>query len=117
MSFALAQLGEPYVFAGAGPNVWDCSGLVMKAWAAAGINMYHQARPQYWASKKVSISQLQRGDMVFWATNRHDSNTIYHVALYLGGNRIIQAPRPGRNVEIKPLFYAGTPQFAARPQN
>ena len=115
--FAKAQLGEPYVWGAAGPNTWDCSGLVQKAWAAAGISMVHQARPQYWGSKKLSLSELEPGDMVFFATNASDSNPIYHVAMYIGGGKMIQAPRPGRGVEIVSLYYMGTPQFAGRPQN
>lgn len=115
--FAKAQLGEPYVWGAAGPNTWDCSGLVQKAWAAAGISMVHQARPQYWGSKKLSLSELEPGDMVFFATNASDFNSIYHVAMYIGGGKMIQAPRPGRGVEIVSLYYMGTPQFAGRPQN
>lgn len=115
--FAKAQLGEPDVWGAAGPNTWDCSGLVQKAWAAAGISMVHQARPQYWGSKKLSLSELEPGDMVFFATNASDSNSIYHVAMYIGGGKMIQAPRPGRGVEIVSLYYMGTPQFAGRPQN
>jgi len=79
--------------------------------------MVHQARPQYWGSKKISLSELKAGDMVFWATNASDSNTIYHVAMYIGGGKMIQAPRPGRDVEIVSLYYMGTRQFAGRPQN
>lgn len=117
IAFAKAQLGEPYVWGAAGPDAWDCSGLIQKAWAAAGIYMVHQARPQYWGSKKITLSQLVPGDMVFFATNASDSNTIYHVGMYIGGGRMIQAPRPGKNVEIVSLYYMGTPQFAGRPQN
>ena len=79
--------------------------------------MAHQARPQYWSSKKISLTQLRAGDLVYWANNASDSNTIYHVAMYIGGGQMIQAPRPGKGVEIVSLYYMGTPQFAGRPQN
>jgi cell wall-associated NlpC family hydrolase len=96
VNFALAQLGEPYSWGGTGPGSWDCSGLVMKAWAAAGISIPRVVGPQYAASHHISQSQLQPGDLVFYAS-------MGHVGMYLGNGRVIHAPRPGRNVEITGL--------------
>jgi cell wall-associated NlpC family hydrolase len=115
VGFALAQLGEPYVFGATGPDVWDCSGLTMRAWQEAGISMPHFARGQYWQSTAISGTQLRRGDLIFWATDPSDSNSIYHVAMYLGGGQMVQAPRPGRGVERRSVGYMGPPAFYSRP--
>ena len=96
INFALAQLGEPYGWGGTGPNRWDCSGLVMKSWAAAGISLPRVVGPQYGATKHISRSQLQPGDLVFYGG-------MSHVGMYLGKGRVIHAPRPGRSVEITGL--------------
>lgn len=102
INFALAQLGEPYAWGGTGPGSWDCSGLVMKAWAAAGISLPRVVGPQYAATKHISASQLQPGDLVFYGS-------MSHVGMYLGKGRVIHAPRPGRSVEIHGL--AGYSKF------
>ncbi|MEQ7125552.1 C40 family peptidase [Actinopolymorpha sp. B11F2] len=114
VGYALAQLGEPYVFGADGPDSWDCSGLTMRAWAAAGVSMPHFARGQYWQSMRIRLAALRRGDLVFWASDPEDSNTIHHVAMYLGRGRMIHAPRPGRDVERRSLWYMGTPTHVAQ---
>ncbi len=96
INFALAQLGEPYSWGGTGPGSWDCSGLVMKSWAAAGVSLPRVVGPQYSATRHISAGQLQPGDIVFYGDMSHDG-------LYLGKGRVIHAPRPGRNVEITGL--------------
>ena len=113
IAFAQAQLGEPYKWGGSGPNRWDCSGLTMKAWAAAGVGMPHYAGAQYTQTKKVSVSQIRRGDLVYWS--KGSARSIYHVAMYLGGGKMIHAPRPGRSVEIVSLNYWIKPDLASRP--
>jgi cell wall-associated NlpC family hydrolase len=115
IAFARRQLGEPYVFGAAGPNTWDCSGLTMRAWQAAGVNLGHFTGTQYASVRHVSESQLRRGDLIFYATNRRKPSTIFHVALYIGGGQMIQAPRPGRNVEIRNVYYWMKPAFFGRP--
>jgi peptidoglycan DL-endopeptidase CwlO len=94
---AYAQLGDPYVYGAAGPNAFDCSGLTMYAWASAGVSLPHSAAAQYSSTRHVSISALQPGDLVFYYSG------ISHVAIYIGGGRIIHAPHPGLSVEIAPL--------------
>ncbi|MGW5359183.1 C40 family peptidase [Actinopolymorpha pittospori] len=116
VTYAMAQLGEPYVFGADGPGSWDCSGLTMKAWARAGVSMPHFARGQYWQSTPIRTGDLQPGDLLFWANNPRDSNTIYHVALYLGDGKMVHAPRPGRSVEVKSMWYMGAPTHLARPR-
>jgi cell wall-associated NlpC family hydrolase len=113
IAFAQAQLGEKYTWGGAGPSSWDCSGLVMKAWGAAGVSLPHYAGAQYTQTKRVSVGSIQRGDLVFWSNG--SAKSIYHVAMYLGGGKMIHAPRPGRNVEIVSLTYWIKPDLASRP--
>lgn len=115
IAFAKAQLGEPYKWGGAGPDSWDCSGLTMKAYAAAGIYIPHYGGAQYTSTKHVSMGNIKRGDLLFWSNG--SAGSIYHVALYLGGGMMIQAPRTGRNVEIVPLSYWIRPDRASRPSS
>jgi cell wall-associated NlpC family hydrolase len=111
IEFARQQLGEPYVWAAAGPDSWDCSGLTMMAWQQGGIALPHYSAAQYQQTKHISAAQLQPGDLVFWGTS---PNTIHHVALYIGNDQIIQAPRTGDVVKVSPL-YASAPNFFGRP--
>lgn len=96
LDFALAQIGDPYVYGGTGPNSWDCSGLVMKSWAAAGVSIPRVVGPQIAAGTSVSMSELQPGDIVAYGDMSHDG-------LYLGNGRVVHAPRPGKSVEITGL--------------
>ena len=112
IAFARAQLGEPYVWGGAGPSSWDCSGLTMRAWQAAGVNLPHYAGAQYAQTTPVPMSKIRRGDLLYWSNGGPGS--IYHEALYLGGGQMIQAPRPGRSVEIVSLTYWIKPDLASR---
>ena len=96
VDFALAQLGDPYQWGGNGPNAWDCSGLTQHAFAAAGISIPRVVGPQYAASRHISMSELQPGDLVFYGN-------MQHVGMYLGHGRVVHAPRPGKSVEITGL--------------
>lgn len=116
VDYALAQLGEPYVFGAAGPDTWDCSGLTMRAWEQAGILMPHFARGQFWQSEEVSLGELLPGDLIYWATDPSGSNTIHHVGMYIGDGQMVHAPRPGRSVELQSMWYMGTPTYYARPR-
>ena len=97
IAFAKAQLGKPYVYAAAGPNAYDCSGLTSAAWKAAGVSIPRTSQTQYGAGKSVSKSDLQPGDLVFYYSG------ISHVALYVGNGTIIHAPHPGSNVRYAKL--------------
>ena len=114
IAFARAQLGEPYRWAAAGPDAWDCSGLTMGAWSAGGKSLPHYSVAQYQQSTPISAAQLQPGDLVFWGSSS-SSSSIYHVALYVGDGRIIHAPRTGRPVSEESMYYWITPNFYARP--
>jgi len=106
LAFAYAQLSKPYRFGGAGARVYDCSGLVMRAAAAAGISLAHSAAAQQRSGRRVPLSQLQPGDLVFWG------NPAYHVGIYVGGGRILDAPHTGTVVQIQAIW--GRPSSAVR---
>ncbi len=94
---AMTRLGDPYVWGASGPSTFDCSGLVMWAWAHAGVNLPHFSGAQYSGTQHISMSQLQPGDLVFPA------DAGQHVAMYIGGGQIIEAPHTGSVVHIVPL--------------
>jgi cell wall-associated NlpC family hydrolase len=105
---AFAQLGDPYAWGAAGPSSFDCSGLTMFSWGAAGVSLPHSSSAQYSVVRHVSIADLQPGDLVFYYS------PISHVGIYIGGDRIIDAPYPGLNVHVTglysmPLVGAGRP--------
>jgi len=114
VAFARDQLGEPYVWAAAGPDAWDCSGLTMGAWSAGGESLPHYSVAQYEQSTPISSGDLQPGDLVFWGSSSSPSS-IYHVALYVGSGMIIHAPRTGRDVSEESMYYWVPPNFFARP--
>jgi cell wall-associated NlpC family hydrolase len=114
VKFAYAQLGEPYVWGGAGPDSWDCSGLVMGAWAAAGVTLPHYSVSQYYATTPISYSALRPGDIIFYASNPSDPNTIFHEAMYIGNGQEIQAPHTGDVVKISGVFDWEAPDFFGR---
>ena len=94
--FAMAQVGKPYMYGAAGPNAYDCSGLTMAAWGAAGVGLPHSASAQYGSGTHISASQLQPGDLVFYYS------PISHVGMYIGNGQIVHAPQPGESVQVVP---------------
>jgi peptidoglycan DL-endopeptidase CwlO len=113
VAFAFAQLGCPYVYGSTGPcaDGFDCSGLVMSAWASAGVTIPRDTYEQWAALPHISASDLQPGDLLYY-------NGIGHVAMYVGGGMIIDAPTPGRDVEEIPMdtaWYADNFDGAAEP--
>jgi cell wall-associated NlpC family hydrolase len=115
IDFARAQIGEPYVWAAAGPDSWDCSGLTMRAWAKSGVSLPHYSVAQYEQSRKIEEDELRPGDLVFWADDAGDPGTIFHVGLYIGGGEMIHAPRPGASVRTDSIYYWEDPDFFGRP--
>jgi cell wall-associated NlpC family hydrolase len=113
VEFALAQIGDPYVWAAAGPDTWDCSGLTMAAWAAAGKTLPHYSAAQYLQTTPVSEDDLQPGDLVFWAGGS-GPGAIFHVALYLGNDQVVHAPRPGTTVRIEGMHSWDEPDYFGR---
>jgi len=105
LKFALKQIGDVYVWAAAGPTRWDCSGLTMRAFQTAGVSLPHSSRAQIRYGKSVSYSNLKPGDLVFFG------KPISHVSIYMGGGKMVQAPRPGKKVEV----VAMTKKFGRKP--
>lgn len=85
---ALTRVGSPYVWGAAGPTTFDCSGLVVWAYKQVGINLPHYSGAQYQTTTRISASQLQPGDLVFYGPGGSE-----HVAMYIGGNQLVQASR------------------------
>lgn len=108
IDFARAQLGKPYVYAAAGPNSYDCSGLTMAAYGAAGISLPHYSGAQYTSLPHVALDAMQPGDLVFWGAGGSG-----HVGIYVGNGLMIHAPHTGDVVRIAPVY--GSPVGAARP--
>ncbi|MDR6323167.1 NlpC/P60 family protein [Actinoplanes couchii] len=91
VTFAFKQIGKPYGFGDAGPSSYDCSGLTSRSWQEAGKSLPHNAAAQYSATARISKADLKPGDLVFYRNNAH-------VAIYVGGGMIIDAPSAGRDV-------------------
>ncbi len=95
MSYAWAQLGKDYCYAGVGPSCYDCSGLTMMAWAQAGVAMPHGSYAQLAMFPRVSMSNLQVGDLVYWDD---------HVGIYVGNNQVLHAPHTGTVVQVTTIW-------------
>ncbi|RAV32078.1 hypothetical protein DLJ54_04930 [Corynebacterium heidelbergense] len=125
-----SQLGMPYAWGGGnavGPTLgirdggvadsfgdyekvgFDCSGLMVYAFAAAGIYLDHYSGYQYTAGRQVPASEAKRGDMLFWGASGEE-----HVALYLGDGQMLEAPQSGSVVSISPVRYGGMAPYAVR---
>ncbi|MEU1602443.1 C40 family peptidase [Micromonospora matsumotoense] len=107
--YALAQLGDPYLWAAEGPDRFDCSGLMWAAYRSAGYyDLPRVARDQYYATRGRTVSQgaLLPGDLLFFASGS-SWTTIHHVAMYIGGGRMVQAPRSGDVVKISQVRWSG----------
>jgi hypothetical protein len=113
--FALAQLGKPYRWGADGPRSYDCSGLVQTAYRAAGVHLPRVSRQQYGAGRLVSLKALRAGDLLFYATNTSDRRTIYHVGMYLGAGRMVEAPNRRDPVRIASIWRPGLLGRATRP--
>jgi len=94
---AFAHMGNPYVYGAAGPNSFDCSGLTMFSWNAAGVSLPHSAEEQYAVTRHVSRAEIQPGDLVFFGS------PIHHVGMYSGNGNMIDAPETGEVVTIKSI--------------
>jgi peptidoglycan DL-endopeptidase CwlO len=108
VGYALAQVGDSYVYGAAGPSAFDCSGLTMMSWAQAGVGLPHSSSAQFGSGPHVSSGDLQPGDLVFYYS------PISHVGIYIGNGLIVHAANPGTGVRVAGVFsmpYSG----AVRP--
>jgi cell wall-associated NlpC family hydrolase len=113
--WALSQIGRPYQWGGAGPYTYDCSGLTMVAWAQAGVFLLHYTGYQWEDGVHVALGDLQRGDLLFYATDNSDPATIHHVGIYIGGGDMVDAPYTGVDVRIDSIYQPNLPIGAVRP--
>ena len=104
---AKSYLGVPYVWGGESYGGVDCSGLTMLAWESAGVDLPHLSRAQYGYGTHVPIGSMEAGDLIFWSSNGTQSG-IYHVAIYLGGGQMIEAPTFGVPVRITGVYSWGS---------
>jgi cell wall-associated NlpC family hydrolase len=100
---ACSLIGKPYVWAAAGPNGYDCSGLTLAAWAAAGVTLRHYTKWQWADAAPVSRADLRLGDLVFYYSDLH------HMGIYVGGGWIVHAPHPGDYVRMAQMDRSGMP--------
>jgi len=107
VAVARAQIGKPYQWGASGPDSFDCSGLTMYAWRAAGVSLPHSTYAQWAATAHISPSDLQPGDLVYFSG-------LNHMAIYSGGGMMIEAPHTGLNVREVPL-RTGDLYGASRP--
>jgi len=115
VAFAKAQAGKPYKWGAVGPASYDCSGLVLAAYAAAGLTTPRVAAAQYGTGASVPLDQAQAGDLLFYASDVAKPATIYHVAIYLGAGKLIDAPYTGAYVGTRPLWTANLLPVVWRP--
>ena len=110
---AYTFIGVDYVWGGESYSGVDCSGLAMLSWAAAGVSLTHSSRAQYWEGTHVSLDSAQPGDLIFWSSDG-SAGSIYHVAIYLGNDQMIEAPTFGVPVRVTGVRYSGIMPYAVR---
>jgi cell wall-associated NlpC family hydrolase len=97
LRYAVAQIGKPYEWGAEGPDTYDCSGLTSEAWADAGHPIPRTSQEQWAQLPHVPLEELRPGDLIVY----FDKAT--HIALYLGGGMVVQAPRPGAKIKVSPM--------------
>ncbi|WP_343063978.1 C40 family peptidase [Haloechinothrix aidingensis] len=117
IQFALRERGKPYVWGAEGPDAYDCSGLLLRAYEAAGVTLPRVSRDQYRAGSMLPVEQAAPGDLLFWAHDTSDPNTIHHVAMYIGDGKIVEAQQSGVPVHTRDVSFdeAGMLAEAVRP--
>jgi cell wall-associated NlpC family hydrolase len=103
LAAALSKVGQPYVWGAAGPDQFDCSGLVQWAFAQAGILMPRTAAEQFLTGNHIQLPQAQAGDLLFWTYDPNDPTFVDHVAIYLGNGMMVEAPHTGLDVQVVPV--------------
>ncbi|GAC1534760.1 MAG: NlpC/P60 family protein [Acidimicrobiales bacterium] len=114
LRWALAQRGRPYAWGAAGPDAYDCSGLVLRAWQAAGVGLARVAADQYREGRHVPLAAARPGDLVFFGTDPGDPTSVDHVGLVAGPGVMVDAPHTGAVVRLT-AFYDGVMPLVVRP--
>jgi peptidoglycan DL-endopeptidase CwlO len=112
IAFATSQIGDPYAWGATGPTSWDCSGLTQAAWARAGVYLSHYTGAQWNETRRVPLSDLQPGDLVFFGDS---GPTSHHVGLFVGGDQMIEAPHTGAWVTKSSIWRSDLIQEGGRP--
>jgi cell wall-associated NlpC family hydrolase len=107
IKFAFKQIGDRYVFGADGMTYWDCSGLTMRAYQSAGVNLPHSSAAQSRMGRSIPFNQKQPGDLVFFG------RPVSHVGIYIGGGKMVQAPRSGSRVKIASAASLGSKRLVA----
>jgi peptidoglycan DL-endopeptidase CwlO len=120
IAFATSQLGDMYKLNGYGPDLWDCSGLTKASYASAGVYIgTHSSTNQYAtmaaAGRLVSLSGRAAGDLLFYSSGGSTTASKYHVAMYIGGGQMIEAPYPGKPVRIVAMRFGDLVPYVGRP--
>jgi cell wall-associated NlpC family hydrolase len=102
--YAESQIGKPYQWGAAGPDTYDCSGLTMWAYSQVDVHLLHYTGYQWEEGVHIPISSLRPGDLVFFATDTSDPNTIHHVGMFIGSGEMVEAPYTGANVRISSIY-------------
>ncbi len=112
VKFALSKLGAPYIWAAAGPDTFDCSGLILWAWSQAGVPLDHYTGFQYAQTTHIAVADLLPGDLVFfWGAG--ETGDPGHVGLYIGDGLMVHAPHAGGNVMLSSIYYWPSGTFSA----
>jgi cell wall-associated NlpC family hydrolase len=113
VAFAMAQVGEPYVWGGDGPDQWDCSGLTAGAWGSSGEYLSHYSVAQYYETTRIGYGDLRPGDLIFWSSDGSPDG-IFHVAMYIGDGQMVHAANPSDPVKVDSVWYWQAPDFYGR---
>lgn len=105
ISFALGEQGKPYVWGATGPDAYDCSGLMLRAYESAGIILPRVAKDQYHAGALLPVREAQPGDLIFLSTDPADPTAIHHVMMYLGDGKVVEAQQTGVPVHTRKFSF------------